>query len=370
VEIFRPYRFDKSLFVTTLALITIGLTMVFSSSAIFASEKYQQPFYFFLNQMIIACIGIIFILFILSVRKPFYQNSIFIYGLLSLSLVLLVLCLLMPNVGRLKRSVHFLSLSFQPVELVKISLILFFASYLERKKERLNEFRTLLFPLSVLFLFILLIIKQPDYGTAVFIFIICSIMLFIGGVKLKHFFYLGIMSLGFFTFYLFQASYRLDRVITFLSPSRDPLGTGFQIIQSKLAIGSGGLLGVSIGESSQKLFFLPCAHTDYIFAIAGEELGLIGTTFILLLFLIFFWRGFLISRRAPNLFSQIAATGLTLALFSQALLNISVALGLSPPTGIPLPLISYGRSNLICSLLSIGILLHISQRRGNSRKKK
>ena len=363
MEIFRPYSFDKVLFSTILILISIGLIMIYSSSGILASEKYQHSFHFFINQIVMAGIGLALIFFMLPIRKPFYQNIYFIYGLLFLSFILLVLCLLMPALAKTNRWIQFFGLRFQPSELAKISLILFFAFYLDRKKEKMNEFQTLLFPLGVLFLFILLIIKEPDYGTALLIFLICSIMLFIGGVKLKYFLCLGVLSLGLFAFYFFQASYRLDRVIAFLSPTKDPQGAGFQIIQSKLAVGSGGLFGVSIGESTQKLFFLPCAHTDYIYAIVGEELGLIGTIAILLLFFIFLWRGLAVSRKAPNFFSQIAAVGITLAIFSQALLNISIVLGLGPPTGIPLPLISYGRSSLICTLFSIGILLNISQRK-------
>ena len=370
MEIFRPYGFDKTLFFTTLGLLAIGLIMVYSSSAILASQRYHQSFHFFINQSIVAGIGIVIIFFMLPIRKPFYQNFYFIHGLLILSFVLLVLCLLMPALANTNRWIQLFALRFQPSELAKISLILFFSSYFDRKKEKLNEFQTLLFPLTVLFLFILLIIKEPDYGTAMLIFMICSIMLFIGGVKLKHLVYLGILFFGLFAFYLFQASYRLDRILAFLSPTKDPQGAGFQIIQSKMAVGSGGLFGVSIGESIQKLFFLPCTHTDYIYAIVGEELGLIGTLGIILLFFIFFWRGLVISRRAPNFFSQIAAAGLMLTIFSQALLNISIVLGLGPPTGIPLPLISFGRSSLICTLFSIGILLNISQRRSATRIKK
>jgi cell division protein FtsW len=215
-----------------------------------------------------------------------------------------------------------------------------------------------------------LIIKEPDYGTAMLLFLIAAIMLFIAGVRFKYFFALGITSIGFFAFYLFQASYRLERVRAILSPTDDPQGASFQIIQSKLAVGSGGLFGVNIGQSSQKLFFLPCAHTDYIYAIVGEELGLLGTMVILLLFLVILWRGLLISWKAPSLISQMTAAGLTLAIFLQAMLNISIVLGLGPPTGFPLPLISYGRSSLISTLFGIGILLHISQRKGSSRRKK
>lgn len=370
MEIFRPYGFDKILLFTTLTLIGIGLIMVFSSSGILASEKYQQPFHFLIHQAIGVAVGLVMIFLLLPIRKPIYQNAFFVSGLLFLSLLLLALCLFMPAIGNTNRWIHFYGLRFQPSELAKISLILFLSLYLERKKDRLHEFRTLLFPLSVLFLFVLLIIKEPDYGTAFLILAVSSIVLFIGGVRLKHFLILGIVSSALFTFYLLQADYRMNRIFAFLSPTADPQGTGFQIIQSKLAVGSGGLLGVSIGESIQKLYFLPCAHTDYIYAIVGEEFGLVGTLAILLLFLIFLWRGVAISLKAPSLFSQMAAAGLTMAIFFQALLNMSVVLGLGPPTGVPLPLISFGRSSLIATLFTIGILLHISQRKGPTRRKK
>ncbi len=370
MEIFRPYGFDKTLFFTVLILMALGLIMVYSSSAILSNENYQNSFHFFINQSIIAGIGLILIFLMLPIRKPFYQNAYIVYGLLLLSLLLLVLCLLMPALAKTNRWVQFFGLRFQPSELAKLSLILFFAYYFDRKKESMNDFRTLLFPLITLFLFILLIIREPDYGTALLIFLICAIMLFIGGVKLKYFLFLGSLSLGVFAFYLFQASYRMERILAFLAPTKDPQGTGFQIIQSKLAIGAGGLFGVSFGGSTQKLFFLPCSHTDYIYAIVGEELGLLGTLAILFLFLVFLWRGLVISKRAPNFFSQILAAGLTLAIFSQALLNISIVLGLGPPTGIPLPFISYGRSSLICTLFGVGILLNISQRKKNIQKKK
>ncbi len=370
MEIFRPYGFDKTLFFTVLILMALGLIMVYSSSAVLSNENYQNSFHFFINQSIIAGIGLILIFLMLPIRKPFYQNAYIVYGLLFLSLLLLVLCLLMPAFAKTNRWIQFFGLRFQPSELAKLSLILFFAHYIDRKKESMNEFQTLLFPLITLFLFILLIIREPDYGTALLIFLICAIMLFIAGVKLKYFLVLGSLSLGVFVFYLFQASYRMERILAFLTPAKDPQGAGFQIIQSKLAIGAGGLFGVSFGGSTQKLFFLPCSHTDYIYAIVGEELGLLGTLAILFLFLVFLWRGLVISKMAPNFFSQILAAGLTLAIFSQALLNISIVLGLGPPTGIPLPLISYGRSSLICTLFGVGILLNISQRKKNIPRKK
>jgi len=370
MEIFKPYGFDKIFFFTTLILIAVGLLMVFSSSGILASEKYHQSFYFFIHQLIGVACGLFMILIIVSIRKSFYQNPLFIYGLLLITFLLLAFCLFMPAIGNTNRWIQLSGLRFQPSELAKLSLIFFFSFYLDRKQDKLTNFRTLIFPLSVLFVFLLLIIKEPDYGTAFLILIICSIILFISRVKLKHFLILGAISSALFTFYLFQADYRMARILAFLSPAKDPQGSGFQIIQSKLAVGSGGLLGVSLGESTQKLYFLPCAHTDYIYAIVGEEFGLFGALAILFLFLILFWRGLIISFNAPTLFSQLTAAGLTLAIFFQAMLNISVVLGLSPPTGVPLPLISFGRSSMICTLSSLGILLHISQRKGDIRRKK
>jgi cell division protein FtsW len=369
MEIFRPFGFDKPLFFTTLALILIGLIMVFSSSGVKSSEIFGQPFHFFMHQIIGAGLGLVLVMGIVWIRKPFYQNANFVYALLLLTVFLLAVSLLMPVVERTNRWIQFMGLRFQPSELAKICLVLYFAFYLDRKKDKLDEPRTLLFPLAILLLILLLIIKEPDYGTAMLVFLIAAIMLFLAGVRIKYFLALGIAAIGFFLFYLFQASYRLERVRAILDPTADPQGASFQIIQSKLAVGSGGLFGVNIGQSSQKLFFLPAAHTDYIYAIVGEELGLLGTMVILLLFLVILWRGLLISWKAPNLVSQLAAAGITLAIFLQAMLNISIVLGLGPPTGFPLPLISYGRSSLITTLFGMGILLHISQRKGSSRKK-
>jgi cell division protein FtsW len=370
MEIFRPLGFDKPLFLATLVLLSFGLVMVFSSSAILASDTHEQPFHFFINQLIGAGIGLALILVILFINMPFYENPYFIYGLLIFTLILLALCLVMPALGATQRWIHFYGLQFQPSELAKISLILFIALQLEKKKDELDKASSLLLPLAVVFLGILLIIIEPDYGTAILIFLICTMLFFIGGVKMTYFLVLSVLSFGLFALYLFQATYRMDRIMAFLSPNSDPLGTGFQAIQSKLAIGCGGLFGVSIGESTQKLFFLPCAHTDYIYAIIGEELGLMGTLATLLLFVIILWRGLVISWRAPTTFSRIIAAGLTMAIFAQALLNISIVLGLSPPTGLTLPLLSFGRSSLICTLFSIGILLHISQRKEGSRRKR
>jgi cell division protein FtsW len=195
-------------------------------------------------------------------------------------------------------------------------------------------------------------------------------MLYLGGVKPRYLAVLGLGAAGLFAVFLFQASYRLERIAGFMEPDKDPLGNSFQVIQSKLAVGSGGLLGLSLGQSTQKLYFLPCAHTDFIYAILGEEFGLLGTLAILLLFLVLLWRGLAISARAPTLAGQLTAAGLTLGIFVQALLNISIVLGLGPAKGVPLPLVSFGRSSLISNLAAIGIILNISQRKRSERGKR
>lgn len=369
-ELFKIMRFDKPLFFIMLILIILGLVMVFSSTAVLAAEQYQNSFHFLLHQGIGIGLGFVMLFAMIIVRKPFYEEPLFVCGLLFLSLILLALCFVMPAVGNTNRWISLGALRFQPSELSKFSLILFFAFYFSRKQERIAEWSTLFIPLSVLGLSVLLILKEPDFGTAMLIFLICTAMLYIGGVRATSLLALGTVAASIFAIYLIQASYRMERIFSYLSPDKDPQGVGFQAIQSKVAVGSGGLFGVSLGESTQKLFFLPCAHTDYIYAIIGEELGLFGTLSILLLFSVFLWRGILISRRAPNLCSQMAAAGLTIAIFVQAVLNISIVLGLAPATGLPLPLVSFGRSSLLSTIFGIGILLHISQRRPVYRMKK
>jgi cell division protein FtsW len=370
MEIFKPFGFDKTLALVTFVLLGLGFIMVFSSSAVLAEEKYNQSLYFLIQQLIGAGAGVAAILFILSVRKPFFQNPLLIYGLLLLTLLLLATCFVMPTVARTNRWVQVFGLRFQPSELAKISLVLFLAFYLEKKKDRLEEWRSLIFPLFIVSLFTLLILKEPDYGTALLIFAICATMLYLGGVKFRYLAVLGLGAAGLFAFFLFQASYRLERIAGFMEPEKDPLGNSFQVIQSKLAVGSGGLLGLSLGQSTQKLYFLPCAHTDFIYAIIGEEFGLLGTLAILLLFLVLLWRGLAVSARAPTPAGQLTAAGLTLGIFVQALLNISIVLGLGPAKGVPLPLLSFGRSSLICNLAAIGIILNISQRKRSERGKR
>ena len=369
-EIYRRYGFDKLLFLAVIGMIAFGLVMVFSSSAPRGIEERGNSFYYLLHQVVGAATGLVLLLCIMAWSRPFYQNPIFVYGLLTLTIGMLALALVMPAIRNANRWIHIAGFRFQPSELIKISLVIFLAYYLDKKRESLKDIRILALPLGVIGVVLLLVFKEPDVSTALLIGVICAVMLFLGGVRLSHLFALGVGASALVGVILLQApAYVRERIVSFLSPGSNLHDAGYQAYQSKLALGSGGIFGSSIGQSSRKLYFLPDAHTDYIYSIVGEELGFIGAMGVLFLFGIFIWRGLVISRRAPDPFSRILAAGLTLTIGIQALLNISIALGLAPTTGLPLPLFSYGRSSLICTLFAMGILLHISQRKTTQRRK-
>lgn len=363
MEVHRTFSFDKSLALFALALVAAGLVMVYSASGVAAAEKFSSSLALFLQQAVGAAAGIGLVLFLLKVRRPFYEHTAFVIGLLILTVVLLGLCFLMPAVAKTNRWIVVPGFRFQPSELAKVSLILFLAWHLDRNQDRLREIKPLLVPLGVIVLVVVLILREPDFGTAVLTFGLCMILFFLAGVPAKFFAIPVGLALPVFTYFIFSAGYRLDRILAFLSPEKNLSTLNFQIDQSKMAVGSGGLLGVSLGESVQKLFFLPCAHTDFIFSIIGEEFGFIGTIGTIALFAFLVWRGIRVSLKAPNLFSQLTAAGLTFLIGVQALLNITVVLGLSPAKGVPLPFMSFGRSSLMMNLIAVGIILHISQRR-------
>jgi cell division protein FtsW len=362
----RRFGFDVPLLLATLVLVTIGVLFVFSSSSFMARDKFNQSFHFMAQQVLGAAAGLALIAFLVSVKRSFFLQPAFVYGLLALTVFLLMLCLVMPTVAKTNRWVILFGFRFQPSELAKISLVLFLATYIESKKDRLNEAKTLAVPLAVLVVTVVLVLLEPDFGTAVLLAALAATMLFIGGVKLRYFAAAGGLFLALFAFYLNQADYRVQRLQGFLSPQKDVLGAGYQVDQSKLAVGSGGFVGAGLGQSTQKLYFLPFAHTDFVFAILGEETGLLGTLFTLALYLFFLWRGVKISLGAPSPTYKMIAAGITLAVVVQALMNISIVLGLGPAKGMPLPLLSYGRSSLVCTLAAIGILLHISQKKGDN----
>jgi len=362
----RAYRrlgFDIPLALITLALVAIGIIIVFSSSGYVAEETHHQMAYYLIQQAMGAAAGILLIIILLSIRKTFYLQPIFVIGLAAVSAFLLMVCLAMPSVAHTNRWIVLFGFRFQPSELAKFSLILFIAWYCESRKDKLNEWKTLAIPLGVMAAMVLLILMEPDFGTALLLTAMACLMFYIGGVKIRNFLILGAAFIVLFTMFLFSASYRIGRVHGFFSQTKDPLGAYYQVDQSKIAVGAGGLLGVGLGQSTQKLYFLPFAHTDFIYAILGEETGLAGAVVTLALYLLFLWRGIKISMAAPDPTRKMVAAGITFAVVAQALLNITIVLGLGPTKGIPLPLISYGRSSLFCTLAAVGLLLHISQKK-------
>jgi cell division protein FtsW len=363
---YQRINFDIPLFLVTLLLVMIGIIMVFSSSGYVAEETHHQMTYYLVQQVVGAAAGFALIIIFLSVRKAFYLSPFFVYGLMAVSALLLMLCLAMPSFARTNRWVVLPGFRFQPSELAKLSLILFFAWYCEIRKDRLNEWKTLALPLSALVVMVFLILMEPDFGTAILLAVMACLMLYIGGVKLKNFLVLGGAFLVLFALFLFSASYRVSRIQGFFSQSKDTLGSYYQVDQSKIAVGAGGLVGVGLGQSTQKLYFLPSAHTDFIYAILGEETGLTGAVITLALYLLFLWRGVRIALAASGPTHKMIAAGVTFSIVAQALMNITVVLGLGPTKGIPLPLISYGRSSLLCSLAAVGLLLHISQKKGEN----
>lgn len=357
----RKLRPDRTLFFVTLILLFLGIAMVFSSSAVTAQEKQGDPNHFFVKQLIAGAVGLAAMFAVMRVDYHAYQRPVVVFTIVAVVVSLLVLVFFAPSTANTQRWLSLPGFNFQPSELAKLALILFLAYSLDRRRESVNHPATLM-PIVVLVgLMAGLVLIQPDLGTAASLVILAMVVLFVAGLRLHWIGIAALASLPLLYFFVYLVPWRWSRVVVFFDPWRDPLGRGFQIIQSLISVGAGGVSGLGFMEGKQKLFFLPEAHTDFIFAVVGEELGLIGTAIVLLLFLVFFWRGIRSSMRAPDAFGFYLAFGITVMIAVQAFLNISVVLGLLPTKGIPLPFLSYGGSSLIVMLASVGILLNVSQ---------
>lgn len=358
----RKLTSDKVLFAATVALVLAGVIMVFSASAVMANEKFRTPYYFLLRQGAWALLGLAGMSVVMHFDYHHYRKPILVFTGLFVCAVLLLAVFFLDKSHNTHRWFKLGLLSFQPSEISKIFLVIFFAFFLEKRMGQVNDLRHTLMPcFAVLGVFFLLIVAEPDLGTSVSIVAVASILLFSAGIAYKY--VVGILLLLIPPLFclIFFFPYRVRRVLAFLDPWSDPLGAGFQIIQSLIAVGTGGLTGVGLMEGKQKLFYLPEPHTDFIFAVISEELGLIGSIFLIILFGVFLWRGFRLSLRAPDPFGQFLGVGLTMMVVCQAFINLSVVLGLVPTKGIPLPFISSGGSSLLISLLGVGILLNVSQ---------
>jgi cell division protein FtsW len=353
---------DLTLFAVGVALVGLGLVVVWSASSVLAAERYGNAYHFLVRQVVWACLGLIAMVTAMRFDYRRLRQPTTVYALLGVATLLLVVVLFLPSVNETHRWVRLGALSFQPSELAKLAIVVFFAYHLERRGDHVNEFLTGLFPALVLLAwFAFLVYIQPDLGTAASLIVIGGLMLFMGGVRLRYFAALAVPGALLLYKAVMTAAYRRDRIEAFLNPYADPRGSGYQVIQSLIAVGTGGLTGVGLMEGRQKLFYLPYPYSDFVFAVIGEELGLLGSLAVLAAFALLLWRGLRAAWRAPDPFGTHLAAGLTLALVVQALVNMSVVLGLLPAKGLPLPFISAGGSSLVFSLFSLGLVLSVSQ---------
>jgi len=353
---------DKWLFGSTLLLVVIGILMVFSASAVMASDKFGSPYHFLLRQLGWAVAGLAAMAGIMNVDYRRWKQPGIVFTFLGLTTLLLVAVFFFDRSHNTHRWIKLGIMSFQPSELAKPALILFLAFFLENRLKSIDDWRHTLIP-AVLppVLFTLLVVKEPDLGTAMVCLGITAAILYTAGMRLRYFAYSLIPIVPAITYLLMFVPWRLARMKVFLDPNSDPQGAGFHIYQSLIAVGTGGLTGLGLMEGKQKLFYLPEPHTDFIFAVVGEELGLIGAVVIIALFVVFAWRGLRTALRCRDPFARLLAAGITAMILMQAFFNISVVLALLPTKGIPLPFISYGGSSLFVMLASVGVLLNISQ---------
>lgn len=352
-----------NILMVTVILICTGIIMIYSASSIFAWERYKDSFFFLKRHISFVLIGALMAFLVMCVDYKVFKK--YAHPLLFLSLFLLVLVLL-PGIGRevagARRWFRFRFLSFQPSEFANLAVIAYMASFISRKNEIIKtSLKGFLPPMAVLGLAVLLILSQPDLGTSIALVTVVFVMLFVAGGRPHYLVSTVLASLPALYILIFSVPYRRARIMSFLNPWADPKGSGFQIIQSQLALGSGGIFGVGLGQSKQKLFYLPAAHTDFIFSILGEELGLLGTISVILLFIVFIRQGLKIIKHTHDKFGYFFALGLLLMITFKAIINIGVSCGVFPTKGLPLPFISYGGSSFIFDMVSVGILLNIAR---------
>lgn len=356
-------KIDYPLFITVILLATFGIIMIYSASNIWALYKFNDAFKFVKHQGLFFIIGLFLLVFISRVKYTKYYEKA---NIILFTVLILLILVIIPGIGTVRNGSRSWfgigSFGLQPSEAAKIALIIFTSKYLVNNERNLKDIKKGLLPiLGIIFLVFGLIMLQPDFGTGVIIVISTIGLLFIGGVNFKFFIRLGILGVIGVVVLILIAPYRLERILSFLNPWSDPLGSGFQIIQSLYAIGPGGLFGYGFLNSRQKHFYLPEPQTDFIFSIISEEFGFMGVLIVTSLFLIVIVRGFKIARKSDELFGKYLAFGITFQIAFQAILNLMVVVGLIPVTGVTLPFLSYGGSSLLITLCSIGILLNISR---------
>lgn len=358
----RKLQADEWLFAGTVALALFGVIMVYSASAVVATAENHNQYHYVIRQGVWTLVGLFAMWAGMRFDYGRLRNGKIAYGLLIVTLVLLVAVFAFPPINGAKRWIRFAGFSLQPSEISKLALAIFLARFLERRAGREGDFWATFVPAVALTgVLALLIVAEPDLGTSMMLAVVCTSMLFTAGARLKHMALAAAPALVGVAGLLLFVPWRLKRVLVFLDPWADPQGSGYQVVQSLLAVGSGGVHGLGFTEGRQKMFFLPFAHSDFIFAVVSEELGLFGGLAVIALFGLFLWRGMRAALRAPDRFGMLLGIGIVTGIVAQALFNMSVVLSMLPTKGIPLPFISYGGSSLVPTLFAVGVLLNISQ---------
>lgn len=358
----RKLKSDRILFTTTILLVGLSIVMVYSASAPVALDRYGRASMFLVKQGLWAVLGLAMLSIVMRVDYHAYREPVFIWSSLAVVTFALIAVFLSPPVNGARRWFGIGGIGVQPSELAKLVAIVFIAALLERRMHRIDDIKYSLTPIAIVVLGLVgLILVEPDFGTSMSLLLIAAVMVFAAGLNYRYIVGAALLALPTLYLIVMGSAYRRRRTLAFLNPWEDPLGDGFQVIQSLIAVGTGGVWGKGIMNGVQKLFYLPEPHTDFIFSVISEELGLIGATAVLLCFGIVAWRGLRVSLRAPDTFGSFLALGLTTMVAVQAFVNISVVLGLMPTKGIPLPFVSNGGSSLLINLVGMGMLLNVSQ---------
>ena len=347
---------DRTISLVVLVLLGFGLVMVFSTASVSSGELHSVV----LKQAVFTVMGIAVMLIVMRIDYLYYSRPVVLGALLVLTYGLLLGCLLSPAINNTQRWLVLGPFRAQPSELAKLAIVLFTAFSLTRLQGRTPSRRDLGLFLGVVAGVVYLVLSQPDFGTATSIGVTAAILLFLGGLRIRYYLLAVLAAVPAFYVLVYRVEYRWERILAFLDSERDLRGAGYQVDQSLIAVGSGGIGGRGFAQSKQKLNFLPEAHNDFIFSIIGEELGLIGVSLLLALFLVLFWKGVQVSLRSGTSFGTLVGLGITSMILVQTLINVSVALGLLPAKGMPLPFISAGGSSLLVNAVAVGILLNIS----------
>lgn len=358
----RKLKSDKVLFITTVLLVFLGVVMVYSASGVLAQTRYGDAYLFLRKQVMWAALGLGSLALVMRIDYRTYRQPLFIWSSLGVVTLALIAVLFSPPINNARRWFAVGGFGIQPSELAKLTAIFFVAWFLEKRLSVIDNFKQSIVPIGVVLIpVIVLILAEPDFGTSMAIALIAAMMIFGAGLNYGYFIGTVLLALPAVIFLMISSPYRFRRLTTFMNPWDDPLGDGFQIIQSLIAVGTGGLTGRGLTQGVQKLFYLPEPHTDFIYSVIAEELGLIGAVLTLFCFCVIAWRGYKVAANAPDPFGAFIAVGLTTMIALQALINISVVLSLMPTKGIPLPLVSSGGSSLLINLVGMGVLLNVSQ---------